>query len=72
MSGSVIEQNTCWAASSTPSVAAELMVGNVTPASNDGGIDGKKLTELMIQYDLGVSIDRDISIKRVDNDYLER
>lgn len=35
-------------------------------------IDGKKLTELMIQYDLGVSIERDISIKRIDNDYFEQ
>lgn len=35
-------------------------------------IDGKKLTELMIQYNLGVSIERDISIKRIDNDYFEQ
>lgn len=35
-------------------------------------IDGKKLTELMIQYELGVSIERDISIKRIDNDYFEQ
>lgn len=35
-------------------------------------IDGKKLTELMIQYNLGVSIERDISIKRIDNYYFEQ
>lgn len=32
-------------------------------------IDGKKLTELMIQYNLGVSVERDIYIKRIDSDY---
>lgn len=35
-------------------------------------IDGKKLTELMIQYNLGVSIERNISIKRIDSDYFEQ
>lgn len=35
-------------------------------------IDGKRLTELMIQYNLGVSIERDIYIKRIDNDYFEQ
>ena len=35
-------------------------------------IDGKKLTELMIQYNLGVSVERDISIKRIDGDYFEQ
>lgn len=35
-------------------------------------IDGKKLTELMIQYNLGVSVERDIYIKRIDNDYFEQ
>ena len=35
-------------------------------------IDGKKLTELMIQYNLGVSVERDIYIKRIDSDYFEQ
>lgn len=35
-------------------------------------IDGKKLTELMVQYDLGVSVERDICIKRIDSDYFEQ
>lgn len=35
-------------------------------------IDGKRLTELMIQYNLGVSVERDIYIKRIDNDYFEQ
>lgn len=35
-------------------------------------IDGKKLTGLMIQYNLGVSVERDISIKRIDGDYFEQ
>lgn len=35
-------------------------------------IDGKKLTELMIQYNLGVSVERDICIKRIDSDYFEQ
>lgn len=34
-------------------------------------IDGEKLTELMIQYNLGVSVERDIYIKRIDSDYFE-
>lgn len=35
-------------------------------------IDGKKLTELMIQYNLGVSVETDIYIKRIDSDYFEQ
>jgi len=35
-------------------------------------IDGKKLTELMIEYNLGVSVERDIYIKRIDSDYFEQ
>ena len=35
-------------------------------------IDGKKLTELMIQYNLGVFVERDIYIKRIDSDYFEQ
>lgn len=35
-------------------------------------IDGKKLINLMIQYDLGVSIEREIYIKRIDSDYFEQ
>ncbi|MDO4554487.1 MAG: restriction endonuclease [Lachnospiraceae bacterium] len=35
-------------------------------------IDGKKLTELMIQYNLGVSTEREILIKRIDLDYFEQ
>ncbi|MCM1538135.1 MAG: restriction endonuclease [bacterium] len=35
-------------------------------------IDGKKLTELMIQYNLGVSVEREIHIKRFDSDYFEQ
>lgn len=35
-------------------------------------IDGKKLTELMIQYNLGVSVERDIYIKHIDSDYFEQ
>lgn len=34
-------------------------------------IDGKKLTELMIQYNLGVSTEREVSVKRIDRDYFE-
>ncbi|MDO5406644.1 MAG: restriction endonuclease [Eubacteriales bacterium] len=34
-------------------------------------IDGKKLTELMIQYNLGVSVEREVSVKRIDRDYFE-
>ncbi len=34
-------------------------------------IDGERLTELMIQYNLGVSVEREIFIKRIDNDYFE-
>ncbi len=32
-------------------------------------IDGKKLTELMIEYNIGVSIQKTYSIKRIDSDY---
>lgn len=32
-------------------------------------IDGKRLTELMIQYDLGVSTEKVYRIKRIDGDY---
>lgn len=35
-------------------------------------IDGKKLTELMIQYNVGVSVEREISVKRIDRDYFEQ
>ena len=35
-------------------------------------IDREKLTELMIQYNLGVSVERDIYIKRIDSDYFEQ
>jgi len=34
-------------------------------------IDGKKLTELMIEYGVGVSEERSISIKHLDRDYFE-
>lgn len=34
-------------------------------------IDGKRLTELMVQYDLGVSTERACRIKRLDVDYFE-
>lgn len=34
-------------------------------------IDGKKLTELMIAYNLGVSVEKEISIKKLDSDYFE-
>ena len=32
-------------------------------------VDGKKLTELMIEYGLGVSTQKTYSIKRIDSDY---
>ena len=32
-------------------------------------IDGKRLTELMVQYDLGVSTEKTYRIKRIDSDY---
>ena len=35
-------------------------------------LDGKKLTELMIRYNLGVSVEREVSIKKIDNDYFEQ
>ena len=35
-------------------------------------INREKLTELMIQYNLGVSVERDIYIKRIDSDYFEQ
>ncbi len=34
-------------------------------------IDGNKLTELMIDYDIGVSIHKKIILKKVDSDYFE-
>jgi restriction system protein len=34
-------------------------------------IDGQRLAELMIEYNVGVSIVRNIAIKRVDSDYFE-
>ena len=34
-------------------------------------IDGRRLTELMIKYNLGVATERVIEIKRVDSDYFE-
>jgi restriction system protein len=34
-------------------------------------IDGEKLTKLMIQYGVGVSIERTVEIKRIDLDYFE-
>lgn len=42
------------------------------PHSDTVLIDGKRLTELMIQYNLGVSVERDIYIKRIDSDYFEQ
>lgn len=35
-------------------------------------IDGKKLMELMIRYNVGVSVEREIYIKRIDNDYFDQ
>lgn len=35
-------------------------------------IDGTKLTNLMIEYDLGVTPEREIKIKRLDTDYFNR
>ena len=32
-------------------------------------VDGEKLTELMIEYDLGVSTQKTYQIKRIDSDY---
>lgn len=34
-------------------------------------IDGRKLTELMISFDLGVSVDREYVVKKIDRDYFE-
>lgn len=34
-------------------------------------IDGKRLTDLMIKYDVGVSIERSFVVKRIDIDYFE-
>ena len=34
-------------------------------------IDGKRLTDLMIKYDLGVTVERVVKVKRVDLDYFE-
>ena len=34
-------------------------------------IDGEKLTKLMIQYGVGVQIERTVEIKRIDLDYFE-
>jgi restriction system protein len=34
-------------------------------------IDGEKLAKLMIQYGVGVRIERTVEIKRVDLDYFE-
>lgn len=34
-------------------------------------VDGKKLTELMIQFNIGVSIQKKYEIKRIDNDFFE-
>lgn len=34
-------------------------------------VNGKKLAELMLKYNLGVSTDRVIEIKKIDNDYFE-
>ena len=32
-------------------------------------VDGEKLTELMIEYNLGVSTQKTYQIKRIDSDY---
>lgn len=32
-------------------------------------VDGQKLTELMVEYDLGVSTQKVYKIKRIDSDY---
>ena len=34
-------------------------------------IDGKRLAELMIEYNLGVSVESVVEIKRIDTDYFE-
>lgn len=34
-------------------------------------IDGKKLTQLMIGFGLGVSVDKEYVVKKVDYDYFE-
>lgn len=34
-------------------------------------VDGMKLAKLMVKYNLGVSTERSISIKKIDNDYFE-
>ena len=34
-------------------------------------IDGRKLAELMIKYNLGVATEKVIEIKRIDSDYFE-
>lgn len=35
-------------------------------------IDGQRLTELMIKYDLGVTVERSFQVKRLDIDYFEQ
>lgn len=35
-------------------------------------IDGKKLTDLLIEYNVGVSVERKILVKRMDQDYFEQ
>lgn len=41
------------------------------PHSTISLIDGKRLTELMIEHNVGVSEERTISVRKIDNDYFE-
>ena len=44
---------------------------NAYPHATISLIDGKKLTELMIEYNLGVSEERTIRLKKLDSDYFD-
>lgn len=44
---------------------------NKYPNATIALIDGKRLAELMIEYDLGVATERVVKIKRIDSDYFE-
>lgn len=43
--------------------------GVATALTHDGGIDGERLTELMISYGVGVQVERTYRVVEIDEDF---
>lgn len=61
--------NGAFITTSSFSKPAQEYAKNLKGSTRIALIDGQSLAKLMIEYDVGVSVDRNISIKRIDSDY---